>query len=105
MSLRIRCSIYSRNCPQRSVSNFGGAPKFLLSKSVFENFVEHGFTIKEMSVLLGISPRTVYRTMDEFDLKKINFSDVDENQLDHEIVQITEEFPHCGEFMIREILR
>ena len=93
MKLRIRCSIYSGNSPQRSVSNFGGAPKFPLSKNVFENFIEHGFTIKEMSALLGIYARTVYRRMDEFNFKKINFSDVDENQLDHEIIQITEEFP------------
>ena len=105
MELRIRCSIYSGNSPQRSVSNFGGAPKFLLSKNVFENFIEHGFTIKEMSVLLGISPPTVSRRMDEFNLKKINFCDVDENQLDYEIIQLTEEFPYCGELMIREILR
>ena len=57
-----------------------------------------------MSALLGISERTVYRRMGEFNLKKINFSDVDENQLDHEIIQITEEFPYCGELMIREMI-
>ena len=28
-----------------------------------------------MSALLGISARTVYRRMDEFNFKKINFSD------------------------------
>ena len=55
MNLRIRCSIYSGSSPQRSVSNFGSAPKFLLSKNVFENFIERSFTIKEMSALLGIS--------------------------------------------------
>ena len=55
MKLRIRCSIYSGSCPQRSFSNFGSALKFLLSKNVFENFIERGFTIKEMSALLGIS--------------------------------------------------
>ena len=103
MKLRIRCSIYSGNSPQRSVCNFCGAPKFLLSKNAFENFIEQGFTIKEMSALLGISPRRVYRRMDEFNFKKIHFSDVDENQLDDEIIQITEEFPNCGELMIREI--
>ena len=58
-----------------------------------------------MSALLGISERTVYRRMDEFNLKNINFSDVDKNQPDHEIIQITEEFPYCGELMIREILK
>ena len=105
MKLRIRCSIYSDNSPQRSASNCGGAPKFLLSKNIFANFIEYGFTIKEMSALLGISERTVYRRMSKFNFKKINFSDVDENQLDHEIIQITEEFPYCGELMIREILR
>ena len=76
-----------------------------MSKNVFENFIEHGFTLKEMSALLGISARTIYRRIDEFNLKKINFSDTDKNQLDHEIVQITEEFPYCGELMIRETLR
>ena len=86
MKLRIRCSIYSGNSPQRSVSNFGEAPKFLLSKNEFENFIEHGFTIKEMPSLHGISARTVYRRMDEFNFKKINFSGVDEIQLDHEII-------------------
>ena len=74
-------------------------------KNLFENFIEHGFTIKEMSALLGISARTVYIRMDGFNFKKINYSDVDENQLYHEIIQTTEEFPYCGELMIREILR
>ena len=36
------------------------APKFLLSKIIFENFIEYGLTIKEMSALLGISEQTVY---------------------------------------------
>ena len=72
MKLRIRCSIYRGRSPQSSVSNFGSAPKFLLSKNVFENFIEHGFPIKEMSVLLGISWRAVYRRMGEFILRKIN---------------------------------
>ena len=58
-----------------------------------------------MSALLGISERTVCRRMDGFNLKNISFIDVDENQLDHEIIQITEEFPYCAEPMIREILR
>ena len=103
--LKIWCSVYSGNSLQRSVSNFAGTPKFLLSKSVFENFIEHGFTIKEMSALLGISTRTAYRRMDEFNFKNINFSDVDENQLDHEIIQITEELPYRGQLIIRQILR
>lgn len=94
-----------RNSPQISVTNIGGVPKFLLSKNVFINFIADGFTIKQMSGLLGISEQIVYKRMDEFNAKKINFSDVDESQLDHEIVQTTKEFPCCGEFIIREILR
>ena len=43
MKLRIRCSIYISNSPQRSVSNFGGAPKLILSKNIFENFIEYDF--------------------------------------------------------------
>ena len=50
------------------------APKFLLSKIIFENFIEYGLTIKEMSALLGISEQTVYKK-DEFNFKKINFSE------------------------------
>ena len=66
--------IYNGNSFQRSVSNFGMAPKFLLSKVIFENFIEYGLTIKEMSALLGISEQTVYRK-DEFNFKKINYSE------------------------------
>ena len=81
-----------------------GPQNLFCQKYIFENIIEYGFTIKEISALLGISERTFYRRMDEFNLKKINFSEVDENQLDHEIIQITEEFPYYGELMIREIL-
>ena len=77
---------------------------FFLSKNRFENCLEHGFTIKEMSALLGVFERTVYRRIEKFDLKKINFNDVNENQRDKKIIQITEKFPYCGELMIREIL-
>ena len=64
MKSRIRCSNYISNSPQRSVSNFGGAPKLILPKNIFENFIEYDFAIKEMSALLGISERTVYSRMD-----------------------------------------
>ena len=63
MNLRIECS-------PRKCQGSCGAPVFLIPRSVLNNLVEEGFTVREMSMILSVS-RTVYRRMRSYGICKI----------------------------------
>ena len=103
MDLRIVCSKYGRCSPPRTSENCG-APKFLIPKFTLENLLNEDFTIHTISTMLSVSERTIYRRMSEFGLSKRQFSDITPSQLDTEVKKISQEFPNCGENMVRQIL-
>lgn len=105
MQLRIKCSVYSTATPNKVHNQRAGAPKFNIPRHVLENIIEEDFTIKEISCLLGISERTVYRRMHEFNLSKYNFTCISEEDLDAIVTRLAIEFPKCGERMLNKILR
>ena len=61
--------------------------------------------MREISAIAGVSERTIYRRMTEFDLKIRDFSRVSDNQLDLEVLALTNDYPFCGEIMLRELLK
>jgi len=105
MQLRVRCSVYGYSKPQKYLGNSGGAPKFYVPRATLEGFLEDGFLITEISKLLSVSERTIYRRMSEYGLSKHNFTDISETDLDSAVIKVTREFPNCGEVMLKEILK
>ena len=55
--------------------------------------------------MASVSERTIYRRMTEFDLKIRDFSEVSDNQRDLEVLAPTNDYPFCGEIMLRELLK
>ena len=104
MDLRIECAIYCPDVPDRE-ANLCGAPKYSISRETLHGLLEEDFTVKEISRLLGVSERTVYRRMSEFSLTKWNFIEISDEDLDTQVQAVATEFPNCGERMINEILR
>ena len=79
--------------------------KFFIPKIFLENFIQEGFTVREISAIAGVSERTIYRRMTEYDLKIRDFSKVSDNQLDLEVLALTNDYPFCEEIMLRELLK
>ena len=53
-----------------------------------------------MSAKAGVSERTIYRRMTEYDLKIRDFPKVSDNQRDVEVLALTNDFPFCGVIML-----
>lgn len=104
MALRIECTKYGSEIPQRISLNECGAPHFDIPRSVLECYLDQNFTIDAISKMLSVSESTIYRRMGQYGLSKMVFSDIADEDLDSEIGQITQEFPHCGEGLIKQLL-
>ena len=105
MAIRVACTTYGGQAPQRRLGENGGAPQFVIGRSLLENFLQEDFTIKEIASMLAVSERTVYRRMQSLGLSKLNFSEISDDDLDRQMEKLTKDFPYCGEKMLRELLR
>ena len=101
MSLRTECLTFGLCTPQRAV----GTNKFVIPKILMENLIDDGFSVKEISNILCVSERAVPRCMVEHDLKIRNFSNVSDDQLDSHVSALTNNYPFCGDTILREFLK
>ena len=101
MSLRIECSSFVLWSPQRVV----GINKSVILKILIENLIDAGFSVKEMSNILCVSERTVLRRMVEYDLKMRNFSNISDQQLDSDVLALTNDYPFYDETILTELLK
>ena len=105
MALRLECTKYGSEKPQRSkLENQCGAPQFDIPYSVLECYIEQNLKISEISKILSVSESTIYRRMKQYGLSKMEFSEISDNDLDNHVKNITREFPHCGEGLIKQML-
>ena len=61
--------------------------------------------MREISAMAGVSERTIYRCMTEYDLKIRDFSRVPDNQLDLEVLPLANDYSFCGKIMLRKLLK
>ena len=101
MSLRIERSTFGLCTQQRAV----GTNKFVIPKILIKNLIEDGFSAKEMSNILCVLERTVLRRMGEYGLKIRDFSNISDDQLDSHVLALTNDYPFCGETILRELLK
>ena len=59
----------------------------------------------EISTLLAVSERTVYRRLHEFGIKVRDFTDVSNLILNENVLLLCEQFPNCGEQFLNQMLR
>ena len=86
-------------------SNHGcGPPHFDIPKSILSNFISDGLKISYIANLLGVSERTIYRRMQQFNLYVENLFDLSDDVLLLEVGEIVKEFPFCGENMVMQLL-
>ena len=86
MKLRNACILFGPG--QLLRSNHGcGPPHFDIPKSILSNFISDGFKISYIAKLLGVSERTIYRRMQQFNLYVENFSDISDDVLFLEVLK------------------
>lgn len=101
MALRLQCTKYGSEKPQRSkLENQCGAPQFDIPCSVL-CYIEQNLKISEISKILFVSESTIYRKMKHYGLSKMEFLEISDNYLDNHVKDI---FPHCGECLIKQML-
>ena len=104
MSLRMECVKYGGQQPKQSSDELrSGPPSFFIPKSVLKTHLEENFTISEIA-LLDVSESTIYRRMRMYDLSKLDFTPISEEDLDHHVLEIAKQFPQSGESMVKGIL-
>ena len=105
MNLRIKCCTYTSGVPMKVPGSNGGAPKFNIPQEMLTDLIDEGFKIKDIANLLGVSEKTIHRRMLNFNLKKHCFTDIAEETLNNCVENLSNEFPHCCERMLNEILK
>ena len=101
MSLRIDCSNFGLCTLQGAV----GTNKFVIPKTLIENLIDDGFSVKEMPNVLCVSERTVLRQMVQYGLTIKNVSNISDDQLDFDVLALTKDYPFCSETIMRELLK
>ena len=77
----------------------------MIPKILIENLIDDEFSVKEMSNILCVAERTVLRCMLEYGLKIRNFSSIFDNQLNSDVLALTNDYPFCGKTVLRELLK
>ena len=77
----------------------------MIPKILIENSIDDGFSVKEMSNTLRVSERTILRRMVEYGLTIRNFPNISDDQLDSDVLALTNNYPFCGETILRELLK
>ncbi|VDI69315.1 Hypothetical predicted protein [Mytilus galloprovincialis] len=101
MKLRVVCIKFGNPAPMQMKDS---RKKYEISQTVLENLLERGFSIKDISKLLAVSERTIYRRMTHYGLTSCSFTDIDDDDLDKVLEETTLQFPRCGEKMLRQLL-
>jgi len=104
MALRMECNkTRSGKQPAKTIHHVG-APQFDIPRELLESLIEDDFMISEISSILSVSERTVYRRMAKYGLSKLSFSDISDNDLDNYLRECTKQYPFCGETMLKHLL-
>ena len=74
-----------------------GRPKLNIRKEWLECFLEKGFKGSDVAKMLGVSGKTVYRRLREFEIPvRTTYSSINKEELNTLIVDILHDFPNCG---------
>ncbi|CAB3983114.1 Hypothetical predicted protein [Paramuricea clavata] len=82
-----------------------GRPEVIIPKEQLELYIEYNFTNVQISKFFSVSPKTVQRQIDKFQLKRNSYSCMSDSDLDQLIARIVSEFPNCGYRQMRGHLR
>ena len=77
----------------------------LFQRCYLKILIDDSFSVEEISELLCISERTLFRRMLKYDLHTIDVSKITVNQFGSDALSDINEFSFCSETMLRELLK
>ena len=77
----------------------------LFQRCYLKILIDDSFSVEEISELLCISERTLFRRMLKYDLHTIDVSKITVNQFGSDVLSDINEFSFCSETMLRELLK
>ena len=91
-----------RTQPPTDITGNVGRPRFLVSYEQLEYLIDSHFTVPQIADILGVSQRTVHRRMSEFGLSiSGQYANVTDDYLDQVVRSIQNEYPLCGNRLMR----
>ena len=79
-----------------------GRPRFVISRQQLDFLVENNFTVPQMSLILGVSSRTIERRLSENGIYiRARYADLIDAELHRIVSEIQEEYPSCGNQQMR----
>ena len=82
-----------------------GRPSLVVEEDHLWFYVDHGFRVQDMALMLGCSKRTVERRLHMYNLSTQTYTVISDYQLDDLVLQICLAYPRCGEKLIDGRLR
>ena len=98
------CEHGAVNSRCRAVQTTGrrGRPRFLITEESLSYLLENGFTVPDVSRMLGVSVSTVRRRMAELDIRISDmYTVMSDVELDRIVKEIKEYYPHLGSRMLQ----
>ena len=85
--------------------NTMGRPALLIEEEQLSFFVDNGFKVEDMALMLGCSKRTVERRLSTYNLSTRNYTAITDHELDEQVQELCSVFPRCGEKLVHGRLR
>ena len=62
-----------------------GRPSFHIPQDMLQLYLDYQFSLAKIGQIFGVSSRTIQRRITEYDLKKVDFTNVSDNELDNQM--------------------
>lgn len=82
-----------------------GRPSLLIEKEHLQFFVDNGFTVADMALMLNCGKRTIERRLQMYNLSTRDYTRLSDVELDETVFRLTLTYPRCGEKLIDGRLR
>ena len=75
-----------------------GCPRLVIEEDYISFFVDDGFKVQDMALMLGCSKQTIERRLHiMYNLSTQTYTIISDYQLDEAVLQICSAYPRCGE--------
>ena len=62
-----------------------GRPSFHIPQDMLQLYLDYQFSLAKIGQIFGVSSKTIQRRITEYDLKKVDFTNVSDNDLDNQM--------------------
>ena len=104
VKLRSECAKYGSKTPAK-VNKGCGPSEYCIPEQLLRNLIADGFSVADISKLISVSERTVYRRLQKYDISRFMFSNLSDEEIDVHVSDLIKDFPFCGENILRQMLK